>query len=368
MTLNKSGLAARMIQQRQIIVAACSNSATFSVPARLNGVLGVVADKGLVDDEFSIAPVSAGYNLIRASSRHVLAFPSGHTFTTQITNSYAAPTVTAAVHKILEQRGAFSKSVTRIFTELARAKSKMTFARPDFVEDAIILNPTGIPILKEHLFFCQEEIQDPANLELNDTYSHSLVYLAPQGSDFSVSTEGVVHKAGTFKSLLYGGRLPERGKNILYSGLVWSEDCCTYPEGPAVGSADLPAIVSVYGQGLKVIDLMCRLRDLLAADGYHCRGLSDIPYSYLYGLEFVPKSTSPESALAYVCQVYQPEVVISNFQLWGDEVADLPDVYSIYLEDGEGGILSENQRVLKSLYNMDDILLLYNDVLQYFSE
>jgi len=260
-------------------------------------------------------------------------------------------------------------SVTQVFTELARNKGKMTFTRPDFIEDAIILNPTGVPILREHLFFnCQEEIQDPANLELIDLHSHSLVYLAPQGSDFSASTEGILHKAGTFKSLLYGGRLPEREKNILYSRLVWSEDCCTYPEGPAVGSTDLPAIVNVYGQGLKVIDLMCRLRDLFAADGYHCRGLSDIPYSYLYGLEFVPKSTSPESALAYVCQVYQPEVVISNFQLSGDEVADPQDVYSIYLDDGKGSILSENQWVLKSSYNMDDILLLYNNVLQYFSE
>jgi len=66
--------------------------------------------------------------------------------------------------------------------------------------------------------------------------------------------------------------------------------------------------------------------------------------------------------------VYQPEVVISNFQLSGDEVADPQDVYSIYLDDGKGSILSENQWVLKSSYNMDDILLLYNNVLQYFSE
>lgn len=356
-------ITARMIQQGQIIVAARSNSATFSLPADLSGVLAVVADKELADDEYSIGPV--GNNLIRASSRHRLVSPWGG-FLTPVTNSYAAPTLSAAVHKILEQSG-LPRPVTQIFSELARGKSKMTFPRPDFIEDALILNLAGVSLLQRHLFFhCREVVLDPASLELSP--GQSLVYLPPKGTGFSPFIEGILPKAG---ALVYGGSLLEREKGVLSSGLVWSEDCCMYPQGPAGQSRDLPPIVIVRGQGLKVLDVMCRLCALFAQDGYHCRGLSDLPYSYLYGLEFVPNGVSPESALAHVCEVYQPEVVISSIHLPGREDAALQDVHLIYLEDGERHVdisSSENKSYLQSAYDSDDILRLYKEILQHFCE
>lgn len=354
-------IAARMIQQRQIIVAACSNSANFSVPARFNGVLGVVADKGLVDDEFAVSSSELpDYGLIRASSRHKLTLPSGHEFTTQITNSYAAPTVTAAVHKILEQNGAFSLSAAQINTELAKDKGSVTFSRPDFIEDAIILNPRGVPVLKQHFFFnCLKEY---SFLEQISTLDENIVYMAPQG----LVSDGFLDKAYSCKSLLYGGRLPDINKSLLCNGLVWSEDCCKYPENiPDILSSDLPAVINLYGQGLKTIDVACQLRNLFATDGYHCRGLCDFPYSYLYDWEFLPKGVSPESALRYICQMYQPDIIINICQ--NDGIALGEDVYSIIFEDEvHYRDISENGSCIKSAYNKNDILLLYKKILNFF--
>lgn len=358
-------IAAKMIQQRQIIVAACSNSSAFSVPARLNGVLGVIADKGLKEDEYSAAPDSASvYNLLCASSRHQLAPPSGYALTTQITNSYAAPTVTAAVHNILEERGAFSMSALQIYTELIR-DGDVIFSRPDFIEDAVILNPGSIPLLRQHLFFnCLKEYPGP--IKQFSTRDESIVYLAPQSDSGSAS--GFLEKADAYRSLLYGGSLPESYKDILYNGLVWSEDCCKYldciPDHP---KDDHPAVINLYGHGLKAIDVLCQLRDLFIADGYYCRGLCDYPYSYLYDLEFLPSGVMPEAAFWSICQMYQPDVIISNLQVPVNELAIEQDVFSILLGDEDAaGLPSENRCSIASAHDKHDILFLYNKILNYF--
>ncbi len=357
-------IAARLIQQRQIIVAACSNSGNYSMPAYLSGVVGILADPGFEGAEYVLP---AGSNLIRASSRHTIPLPSGHELTTHTANSYAAPTVTAAVHNILERREAFSMSVGRVYTELV-GNPGMTLVRPDFIEDAIILNPSGFPILRQHLFFnyLGEYQGSPEAVQLSPDCK-SLVYLVPQDSRVVFEYDiGQVY-AGKIETLLYGGSLPERERSRLSEALVWSEDCCRYPHDlPSPLSSDQLAVINLHGRGLGAIGLMCRLRDLFIAEGFHCRGLCDFPYSYLYDLEFVPPGVSAESAIAHLSLTYRPEVLICNFQGPGQGVVDEEGSYSIFLGD-EVGSHAGGLSCLKAAYDDQDIVSLYHNILGYFS-
>lgn len=360
-------IAARLIQQRQIIVAACSNSEGYSVPARLSGVVGVFADPELKDGEYIYLP---GENLIRASSRHTLSLSTGREITTYTANSYAAPTVTAAVHNILAQSEAFSMSVGQVFKELVGNPTGMIGERPDFIEDAVILNPSGFPILKQHLFFnCLAEYQSTREMLRFSPDCKSLVYLSPQDPKLAAECDMGLVYAGKFETLLYGGSISDRERSAMPEALVWSEDCLRYShELPSRPDIDQPAVIHLRGRGLKAIDLMCQLRDMFIEDGYQCRCLCDFPYSYLYGLEFVPPDVSAISAFEHISMAYRPEVLICNFQSPGRGVIDVDekDSYIVFLAE-EAGSTARGWSWVKPSYDKEDIVALYHNILEYFS-
>ena len=86
----------KLLNNGQIIVAACNKNGEYTMPAMYPGVIGVRTDAALLDNDYMPASDTEGVNFI-ASSRHELVFPGGNTFRTQQSNSYAAPTMTAAV-------------------------------------------------------------------------------------------------------------------------------------------------------------------------------------------------------------------------------------------------------------------------------
>lgn len=86
----------RLLRQGQTVVAAAKNNGDYTLPAFHAGVLGVKADASLIDNQIRINPDKHGVPLL-ASSRHKLVLPDNSTIFTQISNSYAAPTVTARV-------------------------------------------------------------------------------------------------------------------------------------------------------------------------------------------------------------------------------------------------------------------------------
>ncbi len=86
----------KLIKNGQIIIAACNKNGMYTVPAMLPGVIGVKTDDKLIDNEYVHADDLDGVDFI-ASSNHELTFVKGYTFRTTISNSYAAPTITAAV-------------------------------------------------------------------------------------------------------------------------------------------------------------------------------------------------------------------------------------------------------------------------------
>lgn len=91
----------KILSQGQTVVAACKNNGKYTMPAFHTGVLGVKADAALIDNQIRSNPDKDGVPLL-ASSRHSLALPDGSVIITQISNSYAAPTVTAEVCNLMQ--------------------------------------------------------------------------------------------------------------------------------------------------------------------------------------------------------------------------------------------------------------------------
>jgi hypothetical protein len=91
----------RLISQGQTIVAACNNNGKYTMPAFCKGVFGVKADAKLINNQIRVNLDTDGVPLI-ASSKHKLLLPDGSVIITQISNSYAAPCVTAEVCNLMK--------------------------------------------------------------------------------------------------------------------------------------------------------------------------------------------------------------------------------------------------------------------------
>lgn len=84
-----------------IIISALTNSMNWSIPACLDGVIGVRTDKTLKNDEYK-ADEKGLYNVsFAASSRHCLENCLNEKIITQCSNSFAAPLITALAYNEL---------------------------------------------------------------------------------------------------------------------------------------------------------------------------------------------------------------------------------------------------------------------------
>lgn len=96
----------KLLIQGQTVVAACKNNGEYSMPAFHTGVLGVKADTTLIDNQIRSNTDKDGVPLL-ASSQHRLTLPDSSIIITQISNSYAAPTVTAEVCNLMQDQKYF---------------------------------------------------------------------------------------------------------------------------------------------------------------------------------------------------------------------------------------------------------------------
>ena len=81
-----------------------------------------------------------------------------------------------------------------------------------FIEDAIIINPQRIPLLKQHPFFCCfDEYSNLTVLSFTALKGHDIVYLAPQNGNKLDEIKRYQTTSFCAKSQNLGGQLmPER--------------------------------------------------------------------------------------------------------------------------------------------------------------
>lgn len=92
-----------------ILVAACKNGKNIGFPASLDGVIGVKAVEGLKDDEYYMCDEQPGGIDYIASGEHHLSI-MGIEETTIVSNSYAAPVISAHLYKALNENKPMPKT------------------------------------------------------------------------------------------------------------------------------------------------------------------------------------------------------------------------------------------------------------------
>jgi len=365
-------ITAKILHQRQVLVAARSNNQPYSIPACLSGVLGVSADAYLIDDDYEIMFSGSGQPVIQASSRHKLFSLAAGEKTTQITNSYAAPTITAKVHNLLSHFEPFSISPLQVFRLLSNREVNPQYISPDFIENAIIYNPYGYLLKKSHFFFTELQEESIPSIESG---RYDIVYLAPPKvisfDPIWFDLQGNKHLC---ENILYGGKTQPSILQMQWKNFFWSEDAVyslQYQSRVLPPSMDCP-IINIYGVDLMAIDLLCELRDLFFMDGYQCGCLSDHPFSYLYGVVFVAKNDSWHSAIQNAKFFYNPDVLINCFQKEASQLSSPEqDEFRVII-----GNVDESKKMVSVAANIVvfpwgftevDILALYQKITRYFS-
>lgn len=346
---------ARVLQQGQIIVAAKSNDGSYTMPACLGGVIGVKADRNLKDACFHFCESDKGIQLA-ASSLHNVRMIEGGMERTQIANSYAAPTVTAAVCHILAKYSDRTVYVPRLFQMLVNGNGYSAF-RPDFIEDAVLLNLASAQLSEDNFFFSYTDItmdffSDYSRKESADIRKRSLIVIPSKHRDENEKAFLAIQKnLNLFYGILYCGVIHSECRRKKEMPLFWSESDCgilKWMQKEWNKENECP-IVHIASQNFKDAKLVCELQERFWDEGYECVTASSQAYSYLYGFEYIPPDTESVRLIQYLEEVYQPELII----IWSDklqtpEFMDEEDIYRVVCKE-------------------KDISELYDSILAYFS-
>lgn len=93
-----------LLEEGRYIVASVANTMQYTMPADFEGVIGVVCDRSLKDDQMYVVS-KAGHKIkVAASTFHLLRKCDGTLFRTKPANSFAAPTVTTRLIKDLQRK------------------------------------------------------------------------------------------------------------------------------------------------------------------------------------------------------------------------------------------------------------------------
>jgi len=306
---------AQMLHQHQIIVAAASNTDWYSTPASIAGVISVKADPQMSGFEYSVAS-DTDRIAFRASSKHEIEKGRDISYLTQVANSYAAPTVTAAVNNYLTKHPSSTKSLRQVICGISSNSRTLCFAKPDFISNAHLVNPFKLPILKQYLFFnCIDEVHTLEQIKgLTDT--EDIVFIVPyQSAWYNAAFRFLSQNPSSFFGIAYCTRMPCREWTTKEVEFEWQEnDNDFFWERRIRGQSSMCPIIRINGNGIIPLQILCKLRERFILDGYECIGFSDFQFCYLYGLDYIPDHVSEFKAIQLTNSYYQPDLMIYYIQ------------------------------------------------------
>ena len=282
---------AKLIRGNQMVVAAHSNRDAYTVPACLMGVLGVSADPQMSGYQYAVQDAAGPEQVqITASSRHALTSPTGRVYETQVTNSYAAPVVTAAVHELLRKSPPLSLTVAEVYEKLAGRQVDISRSRPDFITEAIVYHPSAAPVCQEDLFLpCglwRIRLRSGGRPSGNILGFLPSFFRLPLGEGMDAVLDWLYEKQ--CPGLLCAGPFP--AKSGLPPVLLWEEGCCkSFPEYQFPADC---ASIAITPASQTALHLAKTLQRKFQADGYGCTVVSDLPAAYLYGAAYLYRDES----------------------------------------------------------------------------
>ena len=343
-------LIAEAISQNQVVIAACSNQDKISYPAAISGVLAVIADPSLEDDQYFVEVSSENHLLFRASSYHKLIGHEDHFLATQLANSYAAPTITAKVHEFLKHFDELSMPIKKVFQALAGEEIEPSFYRPDFIWKTRIWNPGNFFLLKEHVSF--QLVDNPEA----DVKSDLLLIPVPNvDCPYEVGSEDNILIAGIDKSLLTQNH-----------NLMWSENDLRKIEvdgSRSLDDIDCP-FIQIVGSETEMIKGSCLLRDAFIEDGYQCLAVSDISHSYLYGLEYQENLSKNLLILSNLVYLYQPDVTLFATRD-GKSSEEFEDLWNVHINSERStGVLRGKKGFFLNSPEAKEVKILFDAILK----
>ena len=346
-----------ILRQGQIIVAAHSNQMDrYTVPACCTGVLGVATDPELQESAFYIADTADSWGVqIFASARHDLSeYPNGCK-ETSISNSYAAPTITAKVHEIATSMDSTFLSSYAIYQELAGRRIQITRMFPDFLIEAMVFDSGNC--IKQH---------DCASFNIKGQYSNTIAFLDAIQKDRKTPIillpspcitpdfiDAVCNCSIERIGVVYVGAAPEYLRMKIPCAL-WDENICqSFYKRMKLELID-PGIViiRVEPQGEGALHLLSRLKIYLNENGYSCIAISDFAGAYLHGLEYLPEGCSLKEVLSYLCYIQRPDIALYSVQ---NDAGTIHGSRMIKLDNRHAGTHSEDVVVLPSTPTDEDI-------------
>lgn len=355
---------AKMIKQRQMIVSAHSIREDYAIPACISGVFGVYADEKMVDDEYMYPKPTTEFHFLAASSKHsfYLEYPE---IITPITNSYAAPTVTAIIHNYLMNYPLFSCTVAEVHKYLKKKSDAVPLTKPDFLETAIILNLSGCQIFKKYLFFeCIQEYTRIDEYEKAGNLQESLVILPPDGV---IEYKYLIWKNISIdkREIVYCGVCNSNSNSTV---LFWSEkNLKDYIYINENFSKEIKCpLVTIVGNQEKAMGLQCELRKVFLENHYQCIGISDFRFSYLYNLEYIHSSDISLSSIDHIREIYSADIVILSCQKTNNLQIDYEDEVRIVFNDDETYSYKMGNTNQAIIYENINIQRLYNEIICFF--
>lgn len=347
-----------MLQQGQLIIAAHSNQwDRYTMPACYTGVLGVATDPALRGFDFHVMDVADSWGVqIPASSRHDLSeYPHGIR-ETLVSNSYAAPTVTAKVHEILSSKKDCILSPFAIYQELANRPVLTARMYPDFLTRAIVFDPEDQLKQTDCLAFdiLGRYANTAAFLDAIRQNKKAPIILLPSSSCLTPDfMEAVCACSAERFGVVYAGTAPN-DLRIKLPCVLWDEGICRFlckrmkpePVDPTI------VMLCVEPQGEATLCLMRKMKKYLHEKGYGCLAISDFSRAYLYGLDYLPESCLFHVVRSCLCRVQRPDIVLYAVRDGADSVHEN---MRIRLDDRHAGMCSEKLAVLPTTPTDEDI-------------
>lgn len=305
-----------LMQNGQILVAAHSNNSAYTMPACFMGVFGVMADQRLCRDACYVKERADWCQIqIYASSRHELMYGEGNVYTTEITNSYAAPVVTARIHEILCRSEEQDRTAVKVYGKLAGHNANLFRLRPDFVEDAVLYQGKGTVLHRELLFFSVREYADSVEglLEAAERFPQAPLVVIPSGKKEEIERVYQFCMDEKRYGILYAGKAsPDLQKPEFF---FWDEmqyqDSIEHMAGMPEGSfSEHTARIVVEGEEWFSLAAAKKIMQTFEKNDYPVMIVSDYPYAYLYGMEYLPKGADAERFGAAWAVSRQASIVI----------------------------------------------------------
>ena len=334
-------IVARMVLQGQILVAAHSNSGGYCMPACLSGVFCVRADASATGFSYA-ADMQENGMAFRASSRHGKICGED----TILANSYAAPTVTAAVCLNYEEYFSARNRGQALYRKLTGREPR--YRTPDFVENALVVNRSGAELTEEAFFFSRNKEHAIALCGGADKRSNSvnglkkvLVWI-PEKQGEQQEEQMLIQAAGRadVAGVAYCGTLSYATRMRLRDRLVWEETGkqeigeqnpeskrtrrmnpdgqrkISVSEDAAVEEAIMLPLVMILGERSEAVRFTAALRKQFSRDGYSCVCVSDIPLSYLYGMYGAASGIFGRKELEIIHGNCHPDLVFCCSEHW----------------------------------------------------